>query len=63
MSKLSEASLELARARPRALPPPAPAYNVHPPCKRCQRQCDFCLDFMADHAAAYADELAEFHDE
>ena len=51
MSKLSDASVELASTRLRALEPsPSPiGYNVHPPCKRCQRQCDFCLDYMADN--------------
>jgi hypothetical protein len=65
MTKLSEASVELARARPRAfeqpeLPAmPAPmtenrsrdfGHNAHPPCKRCQVQCDYCIGYMADHA-------------
>jgi hypothetical protein len=24
-------------------------FNAAPPCKRCQIQCDYCLDYMADH--------------
>lgn len=37
------------------LPPPMTANrakdfpNALPPCKRCQIQCDYCLDYMADN--------------
>lgn len=65
MANLSEASIALARARPRVhdpqpelpnLPEPLTAnrardfgFNAAPPCKRCQIPCGYCAEYAADH--------------